>query len=569
MNIKWLDNLKQALVDEGVMTSEQLTVAETTAQGEDESLIKTLVKLQFLTEEELAGFIADKTHMPYVNLNDYTIDRKVLELAPAKIARRHKFIPLFKIENVLTVAMSNPLGIISIDDISAVAGCPVEAVIASEESINAAIDQWYGIGDSRKELVERLAAELEVPEGEKEEAEYARQLNESRLKKEASEGPIIKLVNSYIAEAILEGASDIHLQPKRDFMEIRFRIDGVLYDKGRLPDRLIPPVTSRIKIISRLDISKRRIPQDGRISLIMRDRSIDIRVSTLPSLYGESIVLRILDKRKEIPTLSELGLSDEDLNTFKKVIKATKGIILATGPTGSGKSTTIYSFINALNKEDKNIVTIEDPIEYEIQRIVQSNVDVKCGVTFANALRAILRHDPDIIYVGEIRDTETAEVAVRAALTGHLVLSTLHTNDAVGAITRLHEMGIDTALIRSVFQCSFAQRLLRRICPRCKKEYQADEHLLKSLRVSSDTKCYKGEGCDFCDGIGYRGMIGSFEILVANKDISALIAEKASEVEIEEAARKQGMKTLLEDALLKAKKGITTLEEVMRLTAEE
>jgi type IV pilus assembly protein PilB len=570
MNITFPDKLKQTLIDEGVITAQQLKSAETTAQHENESLANILVKSKLITQEQLTSFMGDKMHIPQITLKDYVIDREVLELVPEKIARRYKLIPLFKIEDVLTVAMANPLDIIAIDEISMLSRCLVEDVIASEESINAAIDQWYSVGDSRKELIDQLAAEFKVPETEKKEgAEYVERLEESRLKKEASQAPIIKLANSYIAQAILEGASDIHLQPKKEFMEIRFRIDGFLYDKGHLPQDLSPAFLSRIKIISKLDISTRRIPQDGRISLIMRNRNIDIRTSTFPSMYGENIVLRILDKGKGIPGLSELGLSGNDLTTFEKLINTQKGIIMSTGPTGSGKTTTIYSFINTLNKKNKNIIAIEDPIEYEIEGIVQSNVDPKAGLTFANAFRAILRQDPDIIYVGEIRDSETARIALRAALTGHLVISTLHTNDSAGALIRLSDMGIETPLIASALQCSFSQRLARRICPRCKKKYQPDGYLLKSLGFPSDTVFYKGEGCDFCGGIGYKGMIGIFEILVVTKDIRSLIGEKASEAEIREAARKQGMKTLLEDGLTKAKDGITTLEEVLRLTAEE
>jgi len=399
ISIKVLDRLKQALVTEGLVTKEKLRVAEITAQRENETLSKILVRLRFVTEEQLVSFIGEKMHIPYVSISNYTIDRKVLDLIPEKIARRYKIIPLFNIEDILTVAMSDPLDIISIDDISRVAGCKVEAVIASNESINVAIDQWYGIGDARTELIEQLAEEFKVVKREEEEKEqYTKKITEIRLKKEAAEPPIVKLVNSYIAQAILEGASDIHLEPKRDSMMVRFRIDGFLYNRHQLPTSLIARITSRIKIISGLDISKKRIPQDGRMGFIIRDRSIDIRTSTFPSMYGENIVLRVLDKTKGVPALSELGFSNEDLNTFKKMIKATKGIILATGPTGSGKTTTIYSFINALNKEDKNIMTIEDPIEYEIEGIVQSNVDSKAGVTFANAIRSILRQDPDIIH---------------------------------------------------------------------------------------------------------------------------------------------------------------------------
>jgi len=568
VSIKILDRLKQSLVNEGLVTKEKLRLAEITAQRKNEPLSKILVKLGFVTEEELVSFIGEKMHVPYMNINNYTIDRGVLDLIPEKIARRYNIIPLFKIENVLTVAMSDPLNIISIDDISAVAGCKVEAAIASNDSINVAIDQWYGIGDARKELIEQLAEEFKDVERQ-EEPQYVTAISEIHLKKEASEKPIVNLVNSYIAQAMLESASDIHLEPKRGFMAVRFRIDGFLYNRHRIPAGLIAPITSRIKIMSGLDITKRRIAQDGRMGLIIRDRTIDIRTSTFPSMYGENVVLRVLDKTRGVPTLSELGFFDEDLNTFKKLIKATKGIMLATGPTGSGKTTTICSAINGLNTVEKNIMTIEDPIEYEIEGIVQSQVDPKSGATFANAFRSILRQDPDIIYVGEIRDTETAEVAVRAALTGHLVISTLHTNDAVGAITRLSDIGVETALIESVLNCSFAQRLVRRICPKCKKEYQPDEGLLKSLRFSLDTKFYKGQGCGFCGGIGYKGRTGIFEILVVNRDIRRLIAKKASEGEIMKAARAHGMKTLLEDGLLKVKKGITALEEIRRVTAEE
>lgn len=562
VNIRVLNRLKQALVNEGLVTKEQLRAAETTAQHENESLSKILIRLGFVTEEQLASFIEGKIHVPYVNLKNYIIDRKTLDLIPEKIARRYKIIPLFKIEGVLTVAMSDPLDIVSIDEISAVAGCKkVEPVIASAESINTAINQWYGIGEARQELIEELVKEFKEIETDQ---QYEREITEIRLKKEASDPPIIKLVNSFITQAVLEGASDIHFEPKRDSMLVRFRIDGFLYDRHQLPNRLIAPITSRIKIISRLDISMRRIPQDGRIGLIIRDKNIDIRTSTFPSMYGENIVLRILDKTGGIPTLSELGFSDEDLSAIKKVIKATKGIILATGPTGSGKTTTIYSAINALNTIDKNIMTIEDPIEYEIGRIVQSQVDLKAEVTFANALRSILRQDPDIIYVGEIRDFETAEIAVRAALTGHLVLSTLHTNNAVGAITRLHDIGVEAGLLESVLNCSFAQRLARRICPRCIEQYQPDENLLKKLGLPIDAKFYRGRGCESCSGVGYSGRIGVFEILVINKDIKRLVAKKASEGEIMEVAKAHGMKTLLEDGLLKATKGITTLEEIER-----
>jgi len=562
-----VDGLKQALVAEGLVTADNLKSAETAAQRENQTLGHKLIQSGFVTEEQLLSFIGGKIHIPYVDIRNYTIDQNVLELIPEEIALRYKVLPLFMVEDVLTIGMCDPLDVISIDDISAVAGCPVEPVVASGESIEVGIEQWYGKGTARGELIEQLAKEIEEKTDTEEKLQYAKEKAEIHLKQEAADPAIVRLVNSYIAQAILEGASDIHLEPKRDCLLARFRIDGFLYDRDRLPTKLINRVTSRIKIMSALDISKKRIPQDGRIGLIVRDKKIDIRTSTFPSMHGENVVLRILDKSKGVPTLSKLGFSDKDLGIFKKEIKATKGIIIATGPTGSGKTTTIYSTIDAVNATDKNVMTIEDPIEYEIEGTVQSNVDLKAGVTFATALRSILRQDPNTIYVGEIRDFETAEVAIRAALTGHLVFTTLHANDAFGAVVRLSDIGVETGLIASVLNCVFAQRLVRKICPRCKKEYQPSEKLLRKLRLPLGNKLYKGEGCNVCSGIGYKGRIGIYEILVIDKDIRRLLAAKASNDEIRKAARAHGMKPLLVDGLQKVIKGITTLEEIKRVTS--
>jgi len=568
VSIRVLDRLKQEMVKEGLITIENLRIAETTAQQEQNTLSSTLIKSGFLSEEELTSFIGKKTNIPYVNIRNYSIDRNVLALVSEKLARHYRIIPLFIIENVLTIAMADPLNIISMDDISKLVKCQIESVIASGESIDIAIDQWYGSGQAREKLIEELAEEIKQVE-KRDDSKHIDQITEIHLKSQAAEKPIIKLVNSYIAQAMLEGASDIHLEPKKASMIVRFRIDGFLYEREPLPFKLIPPITSRIKVMSGLDITKRRVPQDGRMGLIIRDRNIDVRTSTFPSMYGENVVLRLLDKTKGVPTLSELGFSDGDFNVFKKMIRATKGIILATGPTGSGKTTTIYSAVGELNKEDKNVMTIEDPIEYEIEGIVQGQVDHQAGIIFPSALRSILRQDPDIIYVGEIRDFETAEIVVRAALTGHLVLSTLHTNDAIGTIMRLRDIGIESGLMEAVLRCSFAQHLVRKICPRCIKEYQPDESLLVNLGLPSGTRFYKGKGCGFCGGIGYRGRIGLFEILVINKDIRKLIADNASEEQIREAARAQGMQTLFQDGLKKVMEGITTIEEVKRVTEEE
>ena len=541
VNIRDRINLKQILIDDKLVTEEKLKSAEMSAQSDNVPLMKALIKSGYVTDEQLTRIIGEKLKIPYVNIRNYTIERDILELIPEKSARHYQVIPLFKIENVLTVAMSDPRNIIDIDDITRIVGSKVEVVISSEESIRFAIDQWYGVGEARKALVEDLADELKQTV-QIETTEYKGQISKLRLAKEAEEAPIVRIVNSYIAQAMLEGASDIHLEPKKDHLLVRLRIDGLLYNRDKLPIKLIAPITSRIKILSELDITQRKVPQDGRVGIIIRDRLIDIRTSTIPSLYGENVVLRILDKSKGVPTLSGLGFSTEDLNRFKKVLKSSNGIILATGPTGSGKTTTICSAICSMNTENKNIMTIENPIEYEIEGIVQSQIDINAGVTFANTLRALLRQDPDIIYVGEIRDLETAQISVQAALTGHLVLSTLHTNDAIGTITRLRDIGIEAGLIGDVLKCSFAQRLVRKICTQC-----------------------KGTGCNFCSDIGFRGRVGIYEILHVNRDIRLLIANNASEDEIRDVARKFGMKSLYEDALLKVEEGITTFEEMQKV----
>lgn len=568
ISINLHDRMKMDMVKEGLLTKEELKVAEMTAVREKAPLGKTLVKLNFVKEEELTRFIGDKTHIPYINIKSYALDRRTIELVPESIARRYMVIPVFMLEGVLTVAMSDPLDIISIDDISKVAGCKIEPVIASQESIGLAIDQWYGIGEARKELLEELVDDIEVKElmtGLKDGDEISGILEA----KEASEPPIVKLVNSFIAQGMIEGASDIHLEPKRDYMLVRFRIDGFLYERQRFSIRLVSSIVSRIKIMSGLDISKKMTPQDGRIGLVIRDRSIDVRTSVYPAMFGENVVLRILDKTKRVPTLSALGFSELNMELFKKMLKAQKGLILATGPTGSGKTTTIYSAIEEMQAGEKNIVTIEDPVEYEIDGIVQSQINLNTGITFATALRSILRQDPDVIYVGEIRDLETAEIAVRSALTGHLVISTLHTNDAVGSIPRFLDLGIEKSLVASVLNCSFAQRLVRKLCQRCKKEYEPDDNMLINLKLPPSTKFYRADGCEHCSAIGYMGRIGIFEILVLNKDIRKLVAQGASEDEILDAAKSQGMKTLFEDGLEKVLKGITSIDEVNRVTEEE
>lgn len=573
VNMRSLDSIEQGLVSEGLVSREDLISAMSRAKRDGVPLATVLTESGLVTEEEFSQFIGEKGPAPSVDLRNYTIDRSLLDLIPEKIARQHNILPLFKIEDVLTIAMSDPMDIIAIDQISALVRCKMESVMASRESIVTAIDQWYGVGNARKTLIDQLVKEMKEVPREKDTSHsldaYGKQALELRVKLEAEEAPIMKLVNSYLVQAILEEASDIHLEPKKDCLLVRFRIDGLLFDRERLPRKLVAPVISRIKIMSALDISKNRIPQDGRVGIVIRNRHIDIRASTFPSMFGENVVLRILDKSKGAPSLQDLGLSKDSLATFKKMISATRGIILATGPTGSGKTTTLYSCISTLTTSRVNIMSIEDPIEYEIEGVVQSQVHTPSGVTFAAALRSILRQDPDVVYVGEIRDSENAEIAVRAALTGHLVFSTLHTNNAVGAITRLRDLGVPLDLLSTVLNCSFAQRLVRKICPRCVTHYQPDKALLDKLNLPSGRKLPKGKGCDFCGHTGYRGRTGIFEILVMSKEIKALIESGGSELEVMQAARAGGARTLLEDGLLKVREGITTYEEIKRVIEEE
>jgi type IV pilus assembly protein PilB len=573
VNIRSLDSIEKGLVREGLVSEEDLKSATLRAKREGVPLGTVLTQSGLITEDEFLRYIGEKTPLPSVDLRNYTIDRAVLDLIPEKIARRYNIIPLFKIEDVLTVAMSDPQDIIAIDQISALVKCKTESVMASKQGIETAIEQWYGVGSARKTLIDQLINEMTEVASEKDISQsldaYGKQALELRVKLEAEEAPIMRIVNSYLVQAILEEASDIHLEPKKDCLLVRFRIDGLLFDRERLPRKLVAPIISRTKIMSALDISKNKISQDGRVGIIIRDRHIDIRTSTFPSMYGENVVLRILDKSKGPPSLQDLGFSKDSLVIFRKLINATKGIILATGPTGSGKTTTLYSCISTLSTSRMNIMSIEDPIEYEIEGVVQSQVNSLTGVTFAAALRAILRQDPDVLYVGEIRDSETADIAVRAALTGHLVFSTLHTNNAVGAITRLRDLGVPRDLLSTVVNCSFAQRLVRKTCTRCVTDYQPEKGLLEKLNLPSSTRLRKGKGCDFCAHTGYRGRTGIFEILVIGKETRGLIERGASEAEIMEAAHAKGARTLLEDGMDRMMKGITTFEEIKRVIEDE
>lgn len=551
LTINMLDNLTQEMINNGMLTVEYLETAKKEADFKKQSIGRVLIDKDIVLYERILNFVGERLSIPYVKLEDYEIDKNIIELIPSTIAQRFKIVPMFKIDDVLTVAMADPMDIISVDFIRTIAKCNVDPVLSSEQSIMSTIDKLYGKEDAKKEILESPAIKVE------------KTITKSSQKEEYDKLPIIKTVNEYINRAVFEGASDIHFEPQKDFMLVRFRIDGFLYDRDKLPARFINPVISRVKVMSDMDISKKITPQNGRISLNIKNCDVNIRVSTFPTVYGENVVLRIFSRTAR--PLLELGLSTEDLNAFEKILKIPQGLVLVTGPEGSGRTTTICSAINVLNTGSKNIVTIENPVEYEIKGAVQSQINPHAAISFTKAMESALYQDPDIIYVSKIKDFETADIVARSALLGHLILSAFYADDAVVSIVRLVDIGIDPLLMSSVLNCSFAQRLVRKICPRCAKEYKPDENSLKKLGLSHQIKYYKGTGCDFCNGTGYSGRVGLFEVLVVSKNIRRLIAKQASEDEILKAAKDEGMKTLLEDGLMKVTEGITTVDEIMRV----
>jgi|Deesub1362B_J571_1020462.scaffolds.fasta_scaffold01287_3 type IV pilus assembly protein PilB len=556
--------LEDLLLERNLITSDQLQQAVRESQTTGEDVGKILVRLGYISEEDLLQALADHLEIPFISLNDYEPDENVLKLLPSNIASQLLVLPLFEIHDVLTVAVKDPHDVEAIDTVRRLTGKQVEPVLATEKEIRQAIAQYYGMAvevrESLDEVIQTIEAETVEEEDNLRPAEDLRQL--------AEDAPVVKLVNLILAQAIRDKASDIHIEPEEDFLRVRFRIDGILHEVFTPPKQLQSAIISRIKILSEMDIAETRVPQDGRFRIRLDNREVDLRVSTLPTAYGENIVIRVLDRSNVLLNIEDLGFTPDNRRLFEEMLGAAYGIILVTGPTGSGKTTTLYSALNYLNSIQKNIITIEDPIEYRLKMIRQSQVNPKAGMTFASGLRAILRQDPDIIMVGEIRDSETANIAVQAALTGHLVLSTLHTNDAVGALTRLEEMGIEPFLVGTAAVGVIAQRLVRKICDRCKEPYEPNPGLLRRLGLKPNKKLvfYRGRGCGACKGTGYRGRTGIYEILKVDDKIRELIIENASAEKLRAEALRSGMKPLKYDGILKAMQGVTTIEEVMRVT---
>lgn len=572
--------LGELLVSNSLITQEQLNQALEIQRKSGLKLGQILIENGFITEKQLLEFLSKQFAIRFVELSNLEIPHDIVTIIPEATARRYILIAFARKDNLLSVAMADPLNIVVLDELKLMTGYNIEPVFALENDIQAAIDKYYG-AESSKEALDEILKKTGVDEKDTNLSVVEKKDENNIVNIESKEdiAPIIKMVNIIISSAIKAHASDIHIEPSYKETKVRFRIDGVLHPQPSIPKKFHNAIVSRLKIMADLDISERRIPQDGRIKLKFSNKEIDLRVSVLPCVYGEKIVMRILDSSGLKLRLEDLGFEPENLAIFSKCIKAPHGINLITGPTGSGKSTTLYSALSTLNTPDVNISTIEDPVEYNLEGINQVNVNPDVGLTFASGLRSFLRQDPDIIMVGEIRDFETMSIAINAAMTGHLVFSTLHTNDAPGAITRIIMMGIEPFLISSTLLMVVAQRLVRTICKNCKEPYEIKPEFLLSLGISknlieqniSNGKLilYKGKGCEKCANTGYRGRIGIHEILEVTDPIRELIVEKATATKIKEVARKLGMITLRESAVRKMIAGYTTVEEVIRVTASD
>ena len=560
--------LGDLLVGEGLITQEHLQRALSEQRGTSEKLGSILVRLNLLSEEQLIGFLSRQYGIPSITLSQLDIDPDVVRLVPSQLAKKYEVIPIKRTGNALTLAMSDPTNVFALDDVAFLTNLQVLPVVASQGAIRKAIDRTY---DSQATAITDVLVELDNElttvqlVGDEERAVDAIELKES-----ADEAPLVRLVNMVMVDAIQKGASDIHWEPYEKVFRIRFRIDGVLHEMLTPPKRLEAAILSRIKIMANLDIAERRLPQDGRIKLRYNRREIDFRVSVLPTIFGEKAVLRILDKESLKLDLTQLGFDEWSLIQFQAAIRQPYGMVLITGPTGSGKTTTLYSAIHTLNAPDVNIMTAEDPVEYNLKGVNQVQVNEGIGRTFASALRSFLRQDPDVILVGETRDLETAQIAIRAALTGHLVFSTLHTNDSPSTVARLVDMGIPPFLVSSSLLLIVAQRLARRVCQDCKEPYDADESALVPYghvpTGIGPTSFYKGKGCQNCNFTGMKGRIAVYEMMPVTDDVRDLILHNAPVSDLAAAAKTHGMKTLRQAGLLKVLEGTTTIEEVLRVT---
>lgn len=549
--------LGQLLLERGIITPEQLEEVLELQKKSKKFIGELLIEKGYVKKEDIIEALTEQKKADYVDLSKIKgVKTEIVKLIDENIARRFVCIPIAKEEDTLVVAMKDPMDIVAIDTLRRITGLRIKPVKGDETKIINFIDKFYSGLDNIPETISELEG---ITEEEQE-------MDVSQLKVAAEDAPIVKFVNSLFVKAIEKRATDIHLEPREKDVSVRLRIDGILHNFPAPPKSAYPGIVTRIKILSNLDIGERRLPQDGRIKIKIGQKEVDIRTSTLPTIYGEKIVMRLLDKEKLVLNMEELGFEKEELEKFKKALKKPYGMIIVTGPTGSGKTTTLYSGLTYINSPEKNIVTIEDPVEYQLEGINQVQVKPKIGLTFANVLRHLLRQDPDVIMVGEIRDLETAQIAIQASLTGHLVISTLHTNDTVSSISRLYYMGVEPYLIADAIHLILAQRLVRRICPECKTVDEEATEIIRETEKNKNLIAYKGKGCSFCDFTGYYGRIAIYEVLEFTKEIREMVLSKKSDDEIREYAKKQGMKTLRESAIKKVIDGITTLSEALTVT---
>jgi type IV pilus assembly protein PilB len=562
--------LGDLLVADGLLTAEQLKKALAEQKGSPEKLGSVLIRLNFVNEDQLIGFLSRQYGVPSITLAQLDIDSDVLKLVPAPIARKYEVIPVRKMGNSLALAMADPTNVFALDDISFMTNLQVLPLVASQTALKKAIDRNY---ESKTEAISTVLSDMQTDLANVEvveEGEEGTKVDVFELKESADEAPVVKLVNMVLVDAIQKGASDIHFESYEKIFRIRFRMDGVLHEMLAPPKRLESAILSRLKIMSNLDIAERRLPQDGRIKLRYNNREIDFRVSTLPTIFGEKAVLRILDKESLKLDLTQLGFDDWSLDKFNAAIHQPYGMVLITGPTGSGKTTTLYSGIHTINSPDVNIMTAEDPVEYNLKGVNQVQINEGVGRTFAAALRSFLRQDPDVILVGETRDLETAQISIRAALTGHLVFSTLHTNDCPSTIARLLDMGIPSFLVASSLLLVLAQRLGRKVCRQCREPYDADEESLVQYghvpTGKGKMQFYKGKGCATCNFTGMKGRVAIYEVMPIGEELRDAILKNAPTAEIRSIAQSAGMKSLRQAGLMKVIEGTTTIEEVLRVT---
>jgi type IV pilus assembly protein PilB len=566
--------LGDLLVAEGLITQEQLLKALTDQKGTADKLGAVLVRLHYISEEQLIGFLSRQYGIPSITLSQLEVDNDVLRLVPSAIAKKYEVLPVKRLSNTLTLAMADPTNVFALDDIAFMTNLQVLPVVASQAAIRKAIERNYEAQTAAMtDVLTEMNSEAATAAVEFLEEDAAGKVDVFELKESADEAPVVKLVNMVLVDAIQKGASDIHFESYEKVFRVRFRIDGVLHEMLAPPKRLEPALLSRLKIMASLDIAERRLPQDGRIKLRYNTREIDFRVSTLPTIFGEKAVLRILDKDSLKLDMTQLGFDSWSLEKMEKAIRQPHGMILITGPTGSGKTTTLYSAIHTINSPEHNIMTAEDPVEYNLKGVNQVQVNESVGRTFGTVLRSFLRQDPDIILVGETRDLETAQISIRAALTGHLVFSTLHTNDCPSTLARLVDMGVPSFLVASALLLILAQRLGRRVCMDCRQPHEIDEETLVPYGHPPSGRgkltVHKGKGCPTCNFTGMKGRVAIYEVMPISQGLRDMILKNVSTAELRQAAQSEGMKTLRQAGLLKVLEGVTTVEEVLRVTVSE